>query len=689
MATNDDKLHFAYANYADYYVKVDRRTGLFACGCADSGENIRDASISFFKDGEKIVFDRQPDILWEQPNFGDRTVLSVSFDETGKYKLIFTLTVRGIEAKIVCAETAKPVTEGLLRHGEEEDCFACNLSGGYRIIRAGVGPAVSKNDDTLFNRKNDSALTLKADKLGLSYSYEERSYRFAACGNGFAVSLRKDVIAGEFGIRYGCINKHNVFGTPPVGWMTWYALKFDACEEKVLLNAKWQRDHLYDFGANVIWVDWEWYHSSLSKEGPEGIHFFAPDADRYPHGLRYVSDKLRELGMEPVLWIGPTHEPTTCEFIVNNPDVVLSDEVCWCGKYIYDVTNEKYIDNYLSACCEQIKKWNYRAVKWDCLPVTLRYLDKFHEKMRHPEMSSDEALRHAVSFVRAHLGKETYMLSCAGPSDRAVTFAADIFDGARIGDDIFGWQDFVANFVNRIMRFYPLHNVMLYCDPDNLIVRPEFNSYDQAVSRASLVAIMGLPVTLGDNLVELPEERVEIIRRVIPALDAHPMNLAYAPDREGDVLLVNLCVSKSFGQWNVADILNTGESETEYYLDFSALGLNDGNYAVYSFWDKEFLGVYDVGLKVNLRPYASKVLSVCRVEDKPVLVSTSRHIGQGALEVIDAHFDENENAMFGISDLIKGDAYEIRIYDPVSEKLVTHEILPDKTGVTEWRVDLR
>lgn len=96
------------------------------------------------------------------------------------------------------------------------------------------------------------------------------------------------------------------------------------------------------------------------------------------------------------------------------------------------------------------------------------------------------AARADQSGLRALLGEDFYMLSCAGAADREILFAIDLFDGARIGGDIFNWREFINDFVARVMRFYAYHNTETYCDPDNLVIRPEFNSLDQGSLPAPL-----------------------------------------------------------------------------------------------------------------------------------------------------------------------------------------------------------
>ena len=101
------------------------------------------------------------------------------------------------------------------------------------------------------------------------------------------------------------------------------------------------------------------------------------------------------------------------------------------------------------------------------------------------------------------------------------------------------------------MKLYALHNVVFLNDPDNVILRPKFNTYDQAQSRLSFVSLLGLPITLGDNLPDLPEDRVELLRRGIPTLNTHPMDVRETV-HDLRVVKTNLAINKPFEQWNVA-----------------------------------------------------------------------------------------------------------------------------------------
>lgn len=73
---------------------------------------------------------------------------------------------------------------------------------------------------------------------------------------------------------------------PPVGWMTWYAVKFDASERTILENARAFKDAFggYTDEKPVLWVDWEWFHRRFNSKGEDGEDAFTPHAASYPRG---------------------------------------------------------------------------------------------------------------------------------------------------------------------------------------------------------------------------------------------------------------------------------------------------------------------------------------------------------------------------------------------------------------------
>lgn len=674
-------LDTAYANYKSYALRYDLDTHTFACTYAGRGTIVEDAGITgVFLRGKKVFglgdYGRSHFRWWEEM---DSAHLSIFYEdgpaEQPSLSLNFCLDLQGIRLKMDCRGDLDFHFDGRLRWGAnmEQDTFAVCLDRAGQDLRSALGPACSTIDNALFDRKTDALLEFfGGPAVRLHYAWPEHAYRFAIQteGNdyvrGFALRVRTQVYERKFGIHYQPINKQSTFSTPPAGWMTWYAVQFDAGEDTVLANAAWQADKLRDFGATALWVDWEWFHGNSSGIGDPDTDSFHPDPRRYPRGLKHVADEIKKLGLVPALWVGFTNDPTENEAIRANPDMLLVNKPSWCGQYFLDPSHPDYLRQYLPAAFGQLRQWGFKALKWDCLPITLQYLDRYHDNMAQPELTSEEALRGAFQAAREIVGPDCYMLSCSGHTSRDITLGADIFDAARIGGDIFQWDEYISQCIARVMKFYAFHNVMFYNDPDNVVLRPKFNTFDQAVSRLSFIALLGLPITLGDPLPELPADRVELLRRGLPPIDAHPMDIR-ATAHDYKVVKLNLAIATPFENWNVVDILNLTTEVADVQLALQAdLHLPAESYLVYDFWADSFLGQYTTQVPLQLRPYASRVLAVRPVLGRPQILSTSRHLTQGAVDILDLNWDEDSGTLNAVSQVVKGDPYTVTLYVPDS-----------------------
>jgi len=411
----------AYANYKKFAVRYDLSENTFCCYYASRGRIIEDARIAdVFLHGKKAFdlkdYHKIQYRWWEEM---DSTKLSIYYedgpDEQPTLSLDFRLDLAGIHLRMDCRGDLDFHFTGRLLWGEdmEHDTFAVCLNRDGQDLRSAYGPATSTVDNALFDRKKDAALEFYGvPTVQLNYVWGEKAYRFALTteGNdyvrGFAIRVHTQVYERRFGVSFRPINKKNTFPTPPAGWMTWYAVQFDANEMTVLENAKWQTAHLLNFGANVLWVDWEWFHGNFSGKGEADIDTFHPDPRRYPNGLKHVADEIEMLGLIPALWVGFTNDPTENDFIRKNPDVVLIQKPSWCGQYFLDVSHPKYLEEYITSAFGQLPNWGFKALKWDCLPLTLQYLDRYHDSMANPELTSEEAFRSAFLAARKVVGSD-------------------------------------------------------------------------------------------------------------------------------------------------------------------------------------------------------------------------------------------------------------------------------------------
>lgn len=553
------------------------------------------------------------------------------------------------------------------------DTFSISTVKQQGKICSALGPASLPGNDALFNRDDDSMIRFIAVPFpNLEFDWLENCYKFNIdlSGNGnktFSIQTQENVYASLYSLPYISINKKNVFPSPPAGFMTWYALMWQTSEKTLTENIQIMSDKLKDFGANTIWVDWEWYHDDFFCK-TDRCHTFLPDRERYPGGMKKMAETIKQYGFIPAIWIAPTHDVAENDFIKEHRDAILLEKQSWCGSYFLDPTHPEFLKQWIPDVFHMIMDWGYKAIKWDAIPLSIDYYDQYHDKMHDSSVSTEQALRKVVSTVRGVIGDETYLMSCHGEASRDITFACDLFDGARVGADIFKWEDFLSYCVERIFKYYPLHNVVQYTDPDNVVIREEMNNDQQAVSRVSFISLLGTPFTIGDDLTTLPEKRMELLRRTLPVCDIHPMDI-YSGDTKKDVLTVELSVAIPQENYTIVDLFNrTEEPKTINVKLGEDLGIreNPEGYLLYNFWGKVFLGIVKKEITLVLKPFESLVIAIRPHTGRPQLLSTNRHITQGAIEIRDLNWDEESCTLSGKSNIVGNDPYEITVYVPGS-----------------------
>ncbi|MBQ2978212.1 MAG: alpha-galactosidase [Clostridia bacterium] len=596
-------------------------------------------------------------------------------DDINRRDITFTLNLTddGPALSFGCDGAANVLLRGYLPmgHGKAEDRMAVRLDGRDDILRSSVGPSSLKHCNSLFAADLDAALSLHS--LGeerIYFDWKENCYAFSYETSKRDYSKRLDFKLTENLYR----NRFHVDYKPlgpaarrdiPVGWMSWYAVQFRAGEKTVLDNARFQKAHLSRYGANTIWVDWEWYHRNHCGMETPGTDMFHPDQGAYPNGLKYVADEIKKMGFMPALWIGPTCDSAYNEALEQHPDMMMIHKAFWSGQYFLDPSHPAFLNEVLPRTIGLMKEWGYEALKWDVNPDTATFCDQCHEKLYDPSLSTRQMLKNAYAKVRQLVGDDTYMLYCSGAGMREEDHAVGSFDAMRIGGDIFGWDDFSRRCMDRIYDTYMLHNTTILCDADNVVIRDEFNDMNQARTRASLISLLGLPYTFGDDLPRLQKERVEILQKTIPPLPARPMEIRRF-QRQSPQGVIHVRVEKEFLSYDLADFYNGTEEKTVYRFD-PARELQkekDEKFHAYDFWRDEYLGVIDGESPLELEAFESRVLALHQVANHPQLISTSRHVSQGAVELKNLSWNAETGVLSGVSSLPEDEKYTLVVAAP-------------------------
>jgi hypothetical protein len=465
----------------------------------------------------------------------------------------------------------------------------------------------------------------------------------------------RDVLGVKF---YRPLDKSR-FPLPPSGWCSWYYYYNRINETEVERNATWIATHLKDYGAQYVQIDDGWQGGG----GREGWRDWTTiNAQHFPNGMAKVAADIRSLGLKAGLWLAP-HGQSNPSVVSNLPGVFLlrpdgsTASDTWEGRFLVDPTTPE-TQNYLQDLFTKLAGWGYDYFKIDGQPIVV---DEFGRKKQFMKIPSDDAAalyRKTLDNIRTVIGPDRYLLGCWGiPLE-----GASIMNGSRTGGDVvLGWGGFQVA-LRPTLEYYYLHNIVWYGDPDALLVRPPL-TLDQARVWATLEGLTGQALMSSDRLMDLPEDRVELLRRVYPATDIRPLDL-FPSQRNKRIW--DLKVNHLGRNYDVAGVFNFDtEKAAQVVLKWADLGLpGDGPVHVFDFWNQEYLGAWAEGMAVDAAPTSCRVLTLLPDDGYIQLISTSRHITQGWVDLVSLSRNAAGDAFSGSSRVIANDPYELRFVFP-------------------------
>jgi hypothetical protein len=450
------------------------------------------------------------------------------------------------------------------------------------------------------------------------------------------------------------------FPLPPSGWCTWYYYYNRINADEVKRNTDWIAANLKDFGAQYVQIDDGWQGLGGRDGGRDWSHV---NPDRFPQGMAELAAYIKSAGLNPGLWLAP-HGQSNPTVVRDNPVTFLLEtngqtaSDTWEGRFLLDPTTPQ-AHRYFRDLFQRLAGWGYDYFKIDGQPIVV---DEYRAKKQFMNTPSDDApalYRGTLADIRAVIGPDRYLLGCWGiPLE-----GAGIMNGSRTGGDIvLGWGGFNVA-LQATLRYYFLHNIVWYCDPDVMVVRSPL-TLDQARAWATLQGLTGQALMSSDRLTDLSPERVELLKRVYPATDIRPMDLFPV---ERNKRIWDLKINHLGRNYDVVGVFNFNEHQAERtLLSWKELGLPaDRPVHVFDFWNAEYLGAWRGGLSVPAAPTSCRVLTLVPCEDRIQLISTSRHITQGWVDLLDTSANASGTQQRGTSRIVRNDPYEIRFAFPV------------------------
>ena len=470
--------------------------------------------------------------------------------------------------------------------------------------------------------------------------------------------LKANYYKETLGIKYFRPIDKSIFGLPPAGWCSWYFYYQEIDEGEIKRNAKWIADNLKDFGAEYVQIDDGWQGTG---HGLGENRDWTTIDKRFPGGMPALAGYIKSLGLKPGIWLAP-HGQSNKAVVDKNPAAFLlkpdgtSASSTWEGTYLVDPSTAES-QRYLKDLFTSLRGWGFEYFKIDGQPIVTREFRNKKASMKHPPDDADFLYRDTLNSIRAGIGPDSYLLGCWVVPLEGV----GIMNGSRIGADVLPNWDGFKFALRATMEYYFLHNVAWYNDPDVMVVRSPL-PLEQARAWATLQGLTGQAVLTSDRLTDLSPDRVELLKRVYPAVDIRPLDLFKS---QRNKRIWDLKIDHLGRSYDVAGVFNFDETKKSMYVDWKDLGLpEDKKVHVFDYWNKEYLGAFDRGISVDLAPTSTRLLTLLPATDDIQLISTSRHVTQGWVDLVSQKYEPAAKTFSGTSKTVKNDPYELRFGYP-------------------------
>lgn len=485
----------------------------------------------------------------------------------------------------------------------------------------------------------------------------------------------------------------------PVGYCTWYADRFGhaGSAESTRELARQAVMALKPWGFGFIQID-DYWQKGIRVNGPAKDFSAASPKGPYPEGMRKTACGLRELGLVPGLWYMPFAGTRTDSAFAGRGELFvragydyrrqpkdhpyLMEETrgepyeCFWGGTCLDCTRKDTLSFVRGTAARIVGDWQYGYLKFDGMWTALgcrmtnsqwyRPDDYGKQTFSDAAATGVEAYRRGVSALREGTGGRAFLLACNLPQNmRTMGASYGLVDACRIGpDNGTSRERLLRGPVAGTTRYY-LNGRVWYNDPDPVYVRDTL-PIETSRMLASWTALSGQLFTFSDWLGDLSEERVEILRRTM------------APHgRYRDVRPVDLFESGLPRVWHLADgdrhVLGffnwKQDSAVRMDLELSRLSLKDGKeYAVFDFWQNRRLPPVRDRISVELGPSSCRVLSLVALDDRPRILSTSRHVASPVFDVERENWDGRRLSVR--SHVVTNESYEVRLAVPKGFQVV-------------------
>ena len=601
----------------------------------------------------------------------------------------------------------------------------------FPLVRNSVGLSHNLRNNALYDRRWDWVLTGPADgatriqpkvanRQGITFAWESR---------GPAIEL---VFRPRFYQKHRGLAKfepwtYSVWKGSVTGYCTWWAYR-GGFSQKTLdaIVDVFAEKKLPDFGYKYVQIDdaYQIGNGSCPKN-------WLTWNGKFPGGAEYALQKIKSAGMEGGIWVHRVHRPSdphVADIGKQHPDwfVKKADGSLFTdnGFYVLNTKNKEAVDGMVRPIYRELKKQGWGYVKIDGAGDLLNaYKNKnCAEHFNRIGSTPEESLRDWDRVAREELGPDVYILNCwgVGPGLNVVGLA----DGCRLAGDGFQPETLAnhSSYEGAVWRNDPDH-----CDilgswlMDQEAKMPVFGASApvpvRTIVRPAICSIAGGVLMVSDKVEVYKDDlNIEGMKRSAPVLPTVPGQL-YDPGH-GSATWWLQEIERPFDRWSVLSRVQWAKKrEKEWVFDlkgapqqevrFADLGLDaDREYVVFEFWTQKFLGKAKGSFTAPAmdKNNGMQVFAIREARPHPWVLSTTRHISQGGVSLLDERWDADRKVLSGKSAVVGGDPYVLTVHLPAGFRLASAEVggekveianqaetatvrvVPSATKTVEWKI---
>lgn len=450
--------------------------------------------------------------------------------------------------------------------------------------------------------------------------------------------------------------------TVPAGYCTWYYHYNKISGKKVLEALEGIKKNADRIPLKYFQIDDGWYDYWGNWNANE----------KFPEGMKFYADKIKEAGLIPGLWFAPFGASTKSEIYKNHPEFFIRD---WepkegtDGRHLGD-WGYYNLDFSVPEVCEYIgnvvrrftHEWGFRYLKLDIITGEIGPY-----KHSDPDFNACRNYMKGLQVIREAAAEGTFILGCTAPFGSAV----GLVDGMRVSSDVCGgWSDLTHVFHQVFKRYY-YHNTLFANDADCLIIRKAENedgdcmchctrTDEENKSFISAMAASGGNLMLSDKLDLLSEEQLKRLSYLFP---------------QNTVAGIPLDIMEA----HTPGILDMGQREKIRTVIFINWGVAERNYSAevgvkhaFDFWGQKYEGITQGTYTVKLRPHECRVMFFVDTET-PAIIGTDSEIIPTVKQtfennILTVHFNKKGEKYTVFADSVKSDDCTV---EKIGDKLFT------------------